>query len=267
MACRQILTGAHHLTPAPSAIYSCFHFVHIVFSLPHLKPQNQTLFLSPIYTSYISYVQCNDNHHDPIDRFGVVAAMSRNLVIGMDGKIPWRVPQDRALFKQLTRDKILIVGRNTFEEAPNQCHIDHTRYCIVVSNSLETLEDKNVDDGIDRLKLARSFKEALDQAKKLSEHLPTTNLETTEDDGLVCWVGGGENIYEEAIRHPSAKELHLSTIDLEIDIRRGVARFPAKHRWDNNYTILSTNRFDDPKESDTPAFSYSIWKRKTRGGR
>jgi dihydrofolate reductase len=190
--------------------------------------------------------------------------MSKNLVIGMDGKIPWRIPRDRALFKELTRDRILIVGRKTFEEAPNQRHIDHARYCIVISRSLETLVEDI--DGVDRLQLARSFKEALDQAKQLSKNLPE-QVRADEKRDLLCWVAGGENIYEEAIRHPSSKELHLSTIDLEFDIRRGVVRFPAKHRWDNKYEMISSESFDQELEPNTPGFSYSIWKRKTRGGR
>ncbi|GAX28383.1 hypothetical protein FisN_4Hu045 [Fistulifera solaris] len=42
-------------------------------------------------------------------RFGIVAAAAReNNVIGFDGTLPWNLPEEREMFKALTRDKILL---------------------------------------------------------------------------------------------------------------------------------------------------------------
>ncbi len=44
-----------------------------------------------------------------------IAAMSTNRVIGMDGKIPWRLPEDLKFFKQTTLGHVVLMGRKTFE--------------------------------------------------------------------------------------------------------------------------------------------------------
>lgn len=45
----------------------------------------------------------------------IVAAVGRNGVIGVDGRLPWRISDDLARFKQLTMGHALVMGRATFE--------------------------------------------------------------------------------------------------------------------------------------------------------
>jgi dihydrofolate reductase len=45
----------------------------------------------------------------------IVAAVGRNGVIGVDGRLPWRIPEDMARFKELTMGGALVMGRATFE--------------------------------------------------------------------------------------------------------------------------------------------------------
>ena len=47
--------------------------------------------------------------------FHAIAAMSENRVIGNQGKIPWRLPEDFRWFKHKTMGGTLIMGRKTFE--------------------------------------------------------------------------------------------------------------------------------------------------------
>ena len=47
-----------------------------------------------------------------------IAAMSRNRVIGRNGKIPWHIPEDFRRVKRLTMSKPLVMGRKTFESLP-----------------------------------------------------------------------------------------------------------------------------------------------------
>ena len=42
-----------------------------------------------------------------------IAAVARNGVIGADGDIPWRIPEDWSRFKRLTMGQPLIMGRKT----------------------------------------------------------------------------------------------------------------------------------------------------------
>ena len=83
----------------------------------------------------------------------IIAAVSKNGIIGADGKIPWDIPEDKAYFKKITSGNIVIMGRRTFEEIgyplPN-------RYNIIVS------EKKNFHD--ENLITAKSLDEALNIA-------------------------------------------------------------------------------------------------------
>ena len=41
--------------------------------------------------------------------------MAKNRVIGRDGQLPWRLPEDLKRFKQLTMDHHIVMGRKTWE--------------------------------------------------------------------------------------------------------------------------------------------------------
>ena len=45
----------------------------------------------------------------------LVAAVADNGVIGCDGGLPWRLPEDLKLFKHLTLGGVLVMGRHTYE--------------------------------------------------------------------------------------------------------------------------------------------------------
>ena len=175
----------------------------------------------------------------------------------MNGGIPWRQPEDRKIFKDLTRDGILIIGRKTLEEHTNLVHINHARHCIILSRSTEDLGLAGIPCKTE-LHHVRSFLEALDLARELDnqdDEQPDTSR------GLKCWVAGGERVYTEALRHPSAKELHLSIVDLDIDLgdAKDRAVFPAKYRWDNVFQQVSQTRF--PPGDGSPGFSYTVYHR------
>lgn len=57
----------------------------------------------------------------------IVAAMDRNGLIGKNGKLPWNVPSDLKIFRQLTTGQTVVMGRKTFEsigkELPNRKNI------------------------------------------------------------------------------------------------------------------------------------------------
>lgn len=48
-------------------------------------------------------------------RVSVIVAASANNVIGVDGGLPWRLPEDLRRFKELTMGKPMIMGRLTYE--------------------------------------------------------------------------------------------------------------------------------------------------------
>lgn len=204
---------------------------------------------------------------DPIKRFGIVSAMSKNRVIGINGKLPWDLPEDRQHFKDLTRDKVLIIGRKTYHDTPNELNIRHARKCIVVSKTAP----ENL--GSDMVQVARSFPEALHVAKQLSEEnsSPSMPAEQENNKDLDCWVGGGAGIYAEALNHPSASELHLTLVDITVDVvpqadgkTPDVALFPVKYRWDRYFEEASRREVPSNDADDKPSCSYIAYRSKKR---
>ena len=220
--------------------------------------------------------------------FGIVAAMSQNRVIGCNGTIPWpRSAQDRKNFKDLTKDKIMILGRTTYEEEPKQRHISHANHCIVVSATLplKDLESSNQGAPNTNLHVAKSFPEALELAKKISIEDSNASEAHADDnnESIQCWVCGGERVYEEALQHPSAQEVHLTTMHLEIDIPtrtdqsesqtnddtssigviKAYAMFPKKEKWDERFQEVSRVE-GGPTDMDPngPKFTYVTYIRR-----
>jgi dihydrofolate reductase len=50
-----------------------------------------------------------------VSRIAFVVALDRNKVIGKDGGLPWRLPDDLKHVRELTLGKPLIMGRRTYE--------------------------------------------------------------------------------------------------------------------------------------------------------
>ena len=48
----------------------------------------------------------------------LIAAVARNGVIGIDNRLPWRLPADLKHFKALTLGHTVIMGRKTWESLP-----------------------------------------------------------------------------------------------------------------------------------------------------
>ena len=181
-------------------------------------------------------------HYRPIERFGIIAAMSNNNIIGVKGDIPWNIPADRKEFVRITRGKLLIVGRKTFEEQQNLSHISHAAKCIVISTSLD---GNNIQSAVatipTEVHVVRSFPEALDLARVLVEKKTSSGNEATDD--IECWIAGGQDIYHRSVLHPSAWIMHLTLINIDVDVSSysplEIARFPPKYHWDNRFTDVS----------------------------
>ena len=103
----------------------------------------------------------------------VVAAVAANGVIGVDGGLPWRLPEDLAHFKQLTMGHPMIMGRATFDSIGRALP---GRTTIVVT--------RNPDWSADGVETAPNLEAALQRAAEL------------DDDIFI--VGGGQ-IYAQAL--------------------------------------------------------------------
>jgi dihydrofolate reductase len=131
-------------------------------------------------------------------RVYLVAAVAANGVIGADGKLPWRLPEDLKHFKALTLGHPVIMGRKTWESLGKALP---GRENIVVTRAA----------GYDAP--GASVASSLDGALALCAGEPT-----------VFVIGGGE-LYAEAL--PVADGLVLTEIQRDY---AGDARFPPYDR-------------------------------------
>ena len=51
---------------------------------------------------------------------GLVWAQARGGVIGVDGRLPWHLPEDLRLFRELTTGSTVVMGRRTWESLPER---------------------------------------------------------------------------------------------------------------------------------------------------
>ena len=82
----------------------------------------------------------------------LIAAVSDNDVIGLNGKVPWYIPEDMKRFKELTLNHPVIMGRKTYESIPDNSRPLPKRKNIILSRTL------NHGDGI---YIARNIEEVL----------------------------------------------------------------------------------------------------------
>lgn len=127
-------------------------------------------------------------------RISVIAALAKNRVIGIENRLPWRLPEDLAHFKALTLGHPILMGRKTFESLgrplPGRTNVVITR---------------NPDYRPEGCLVAASIPAAIALCGEADE---------------VFFIGGAE-LYAQAI--PLADRLYLTEVDVDAT---GDAWFP-----------------------------------------
>ena len=116
----------------------------------------------------------------------LIWAQSRDGVIGADGGIPWRLPEDSRRFRELTSGGVVVMGRKTWDSLPERFRPLPNRRNIVISR----------DGGWSG--------EGAERTDDISEAL-------AHDD---VWVIGGAQLYAATI--DVAERLEVTEIDLEV---------------------------------------------------
>lgn len=131
-------------------------------------------------------------------RVSVIAALARNGVIGIENRLPWRLPEDLAHFKALTLGHPILMGRKTFESLGRPLP---GRTNIVITRNRDYCRDGCI--------VAGSIPAAIALCKDTDE---------------IFFIGGAE-LYAQAI--PLADRLYLTEVDVEAE---GDAWFPDYER-------------------------------------
>jgi len=124
-----------------------------------------------------------------MEPLALVVAMTPDRVIGLDGDMPWHIPEDLRHFRRVTIGHAIIMGRKTHESIGRPLP---KRRNIVITRSRD-----RAFDGCD---VAHSLDEAIALARAGGDDEPRV-------------VGGGA-IYAMAL--PLATKLFLTEVDLDV---------------------------------------------------
>jgi dihydrofolate reductase len=160
----------------------------------------------------------------------LIVAVAENGVIGRDGTLPWRIPEDMKWFRARTEGRPLIMGRKTWESLPKRPLPGRTN--IVVT--------RNADYRADGAVVVRSLDAAIDVA-------------IGEEPEEIMVIGGAE-LYRAAL--PRADRVYLTRLHAAIE---GDTHFPAVDwgAWVEKLVAVK------PSSTDTPiGYSFVILERK-----
>lgn len=169
-------------------------------------------------------------------RVCLIFAVGPNGEIGLNGKLPWNIPQDLENFKQITGDNPMIMGRKTWESfggrpLPGRPH-------VVISSQPPLAEVKDVH-------FVKDLDTALEKALELTLQTGTNTI----------FVIGGAKVFEDALEH--ADRLCITDVlgEFEADTFMNLA---ALTPYIEKGTLTFRKYFRD-LEGNVPPFNLSVW--------
>ncbi len=159
-------------------------------------------------------------------RLSLIVAMGKNRVIGANGAIPWRLPNELQLFKRITMGHHIIMGRKTWESIKR---LLPGRTTVIVT--------RQKDYAVAGAVMAESLQAA---------------ITACGDDPEIFVIGGGE-LYRESL--PLAHRIYLTTVDATPD---GDTRMPEFDLSD--WHEVSTEAFP-ADDKHVHAYRFSVLQR------
>ncbi|MBI4449420.1 dihydrofolate reductase [Candidatus Woesearchaeota archaeon] len=143
----------------------------------------------------------------------LIVAMRKDHLIGCDGGIPWKVPGEQKLFRDVTMGSVVIMGKETWLSIPQKYRPLQGRDNVVVSSTLKEAP------GAMR---ATSVNEALAIARSYNKPI---------------FFIGGAGIYAAAIDH--VDHMHISWIGYDGPLGSKKTYFPqfSKEEWVTESTM------------------------------
>jgi dihydrofolate reductase len=162
----------------------------------------------------------------PHPLLALIAAVAQNGVIGVDNRLPWRLPDDMRRFRELTTGHSIIMGRKTWESIGRP--LPDRQNIVVTRQRNFQAPGANVVGSLAAALAAAVMPEPV-------------------------FVIGGEALYREAL--PLASRLYLTEIHQDFP---GDARFPsyARNAW--RETMREPRRAESPGGFD---FAYTAYER------
>ena len=155
-----------------------------------------------------------------------IAAVARNGVIGRDGALPWRIPEDMRHFREVTMGGALVMGRATFESFGSRPLPG--RALFIVSRRPAPSDSSTVPGTV-------AWHQTLDDA-----------IEAAQASKLPVFIAGGEQIYRQA--WPMLTDLDLTLVDAE----------PAGDRY---FPDVDPAQWDETHREPHEGFSFVRYRR------
>ncbi|KAJ6317709.1 hypothetical protein OIU76_013284 [Salix suchowensis] len=143
----------------------------------------------------------------PIRSYQVVVAATRDMGIGKDGKLPWRLPSDLKFFKEITsgttdpvKQNAVLMGRKTWESIPIRYRPLPGRLNVVLTQSFEIKNEANVVT-------CGSISSALEMLAKAPYCFSIDKV----------FVIGGGQILRETLNGPRCDAIHVTRIETSVE--------------------------------------------------
>jgi dihydrofolate reductase len=129
----------------------------------------------------------------------LIVAEAQNRVIGLNNRIPWRLPRDLARLKRLTKDQVVVLGHKTYDSMDGYYtasgrDMPGRKYLVIT-------RDQNFKPAREQARAVYSMEQALDIAKGLQA-------------GEVFAIGG-VSVYKEAL--PLADRIYMTRVMADIE--------------------------------------------------
>lgn len=153
----------------------------------------------------------------------LIAGISQNNCIGLNGQLPWHIPEDLKHFREVTSGKTVLMGRKTWESLPEKFRPLPNRINIVITRQT----DYSVPAGVE-------VYATIDEA--VAAH-PNEEI----------MVIGGAEIYKQTI--DKAEKLYVTHVNQAVD---GDAFFPT----------IDLTVWQENEREDRDGFSFVTYTRK-----
>jgi dihydrofolate reductase len=162
----------------------------------------------------------------------LIAALTKNHVIGKNNDLPWHLPDDMKYFMQTTKAHHVIMGRKNYESIPEKFRPLPNRTNLVVT--------RQKDFSAPGCKIVNTLEEGIESAYAAGEK--------------ELFIIGGSEIY--ALGMPYANQLYLTEIEARLD---GDTYFPSfnKNEWREQ-----SRTHHDADARHAYAFDFVVYKKK-----
>ncbi|KAF7019129.1 hypothetical protein CFC21_032334 [Triticum aestivum] len=178
----------------------------------------------------------NGNSHSDIQRkYQVVVAATREMGIGKDGALPWKLPSDLKFFKDLTmatadpsKKNAVIMGRKTWESIPTKFRPLPGRLNVILTRS-----DSSDYATVENVVTCGSLDSSL-------ELLASAPYSSTIEKAFL--IGGGQ-VLRESLNASACEAIHLTDIESTIECDTFIPPIDPLvfHPWYSSSPVVENN--------------------------